>query len=664
MPTPAISIIIPCLRPPPHFFITLEDLIRNAPEGTEIIISDGGGLDTSRLPQTPSLRCFSEPDSGQAEAINKGIRRSRGALVGYLNADDLLFPDALSRVLEMFSQGRGIQVIYGLGIHIDESGNWLEDYPTQPWDYATLKNRNFLCQPAVFWRRQIHDVCGYFDEDLHFALDYDFWLRLGERYPFHYLENTYLAKSRLHSEAKTIKFPKQAKWENLVVKQRYNESVDTPSAFEYCTLRAREIIQERKDSAQFAELFLAGMDEVESNFRLQDVRAWRIARSEMIEMAMLPRKPNPRPPRKAKMLIDFTLFQPGGVHGGIKPALYSLCRELIHTRETDLVLAIHPKLIEEAQSTFGSTVEFAICTPQTTADDLRKDFELDVIFCPLPSLSLWHSDIPLLFLSPDLLHIDYPDSLTEEDREYRSRLLKDATEKADLFLTVSKFSRDRLMAAYNVPHRKVWVLPHALPKGRFKKSRPSDNSPASYFLYPANFWVHKNHRTLLVAFLNYVQHTEHPWKLILTGHPDSGNSEEVMRLTRTLGLEHHVDYLGFLSGTDYETVWAEAGALVFPSNYEGFGLPLLEAMECGLPILASNLPSLREVAGSAALYVDQHSPQEISKALKQISEDAPLRAKLIEQGFERSRAFNWREPAEQLSNLVTNLLTLKRRNAS
>ena len=119
-----------------------------------------------------------------------------------------------------------------------------------------------------------------------------------------------------------------------------------------------------------------------------------------------------------------------------------------------------------------------------------------------------------------------------------------------------------------------------------------------------------------------------------------------------------------MEGEEYQQVWADAGALVFPSNYEGFGLPLLEAMEWDIPIIAADLPSLREVAASAAYYIDQHSPDAIAIGLQEIFENENLRNSLIENGKARLENFNWQLAATTFSNLVTNLLASRSHSTS
>ena len=312
------------------------------------------------------------------------------------------------------------------------------------------------------------------------------------------------------------------------------------------------------------------------------------------------------------------------------------------------------QLVEETTSELGPSVKIQVCDERTTAQHLVEKHDPDLLFCPLPSLRFHISGLPLIFLSPDLLHIDYPESLSSADREYRHNLLLKAVRRADQILTVSHYSRERLMEHYGVPRHAVSVIPHALPKWVNRQNKSGSRSKP-HFLYPANFWKHKNHKTLLVGYKIYTQRVSRPWPLVLTGHPESGDGAGVEKSIEVLRLQDLVEYRGYLKGSAYRSTWADAGALVFPSNYEGFGLPLLEAMELEVPILAADLPSLREVAESAALFVDQKSPWKIGEGLCQISRNTALRNRLTREGRERKKAFSWKRSAEAFSQLATGL---------
>jgi len=146
----------------------------------------------------------SEKDYGQADAVNKGIRSTSGKIIGWLNSDDIYYPNALKTVLTFFSNRPDVYVVYGEANHIDENDNVLERYYTEPWDYERLKKICFLCQPAVFFRRRVTERFGMLDTSLRYCMDYEYWLRMGANIKFIYLKQT-LAGSRMYRDNKTLR---------------------------------------------------------------------------------------------------------------------------------------------------------------------------------------------------------------------------------------------------------------------------------------------------------------------------------------------------------------------------------------------------------------------------------------------------------------------------
>src|SRR6185436_2404290 len=130
-------------------------------------------------------------------------RRAGGDVIGWLNSDDVYYPDACARVLELFANRPELDVVYGEADHIDEDDRVIEPYYTEPFNYERLKDVCFLCQPAVFFRRSVVDRYGELQTGLRYCMDYEYWLRiLAARPPFFLREK--LAGSRLHAETKTL----------------------------------------------------------------------------------------------------------------------------------------------------------------------------------------------------------------------------------------------------------------------------------------------------------------------------------------------------------------------------------------------------------------------------------------------------------------------------
>ena len=156
-----------------------------------------------------------------------------------------------------------------------------------------------------------------------------------------------------------------------------------------------------------------------------------------------------------------------------------------------------------------------------------------------------------------------------------------------------------------------------------------------FLLYPANFWAHKNHRMLLTAFVMYrARHPESNLRLVCTGALE--NEKKVLQeAVYRMGQKDWIILPGFLTEEEFAAIFASCLALVFPSLYEGFGMPVLEAMALEKPVICSNVTSLPEVAGDAAFYVDPRKPREIVNAIERIATDKDLRKRLIDQGRHR-----------------------------
>jgi glycosyltransferase involved in cell wall biosynthesis len=167
------------------------------------------------------LTWTSARDHGQTDAINKGLHACSGDIVAYLNSDDVYFPDALATVAAYFTAHPECLILYGTAHHLHADGSYMEAYATEPWNYERLFETCYLCQPAVFWRRELHAQFGYFDERLHFGMDYEFWLRIGAQVPFHHLAGAPLAGSRLHADTKTLSQRVPAHREILQVVRRH-----------------------------------------------------------------------------------------------------------------------------------------------------------------------------------------------------------------------------------------------------------------------------------------------------------------------------------------------------------------------------------------------------------------------------------------------------------
>ena len=224
---PLLSVIIPSYQQGRFIERTLQSILNQEIDGIEIIIQDGGSTDETLsiiqryAAQYPHLiQYVSQKDKGQTDAINQGLRKAHGEILCYLNSDDTFYPGALKKVLQTFQQSPEALILYGKANHIDEEDLIIEPYPVEPWNYKKLIETCYISQPACFWRREVMNKFGLFDETLHYTMDYEYWLRVGKQIPFLFIDAT-LAGSRCHPDAKTWSQKPKAYAEMVQMYQRF-----------------------------------------------------------------------------------------------------------------------------------------------------------------------------------------------------------------------------------------------------------------------------------------------------------------------------------------------------------------------------------------------------------------------------------------------------------
>jgi len=221
---PRVSVVTPSYNMARYIEETIESVLGQDYPHLEYIVMDGGSADgTQELLRKyeGKLRFESRPDKGQADAINQGFQRSSGEIFAYLNADDTYLPGAVGTAVRHLTANPACGGVYGEGYHTGETGKILGRYPTRDFDLALLAKECFICQPAVFLRRESFAEAGMLDISLQFALDYDLWIRVGRRRPLLRI-GEFLANSRMHRENKTLRARRRVFQEAIrVVRSHY-----------------------------------------------------------------------------------------------------------------------------------------------------------------------------------------------------------------------------------------------------------------------------------------------------------------------------------------------------------------------------------------------------------------------------------------------------------
>ncbi len=242
----------------------------------------------------------------------------------------------------------------------------------------------------------------------------------------------------------------------------------------------------------------------------------------------------------------------------------------------------------------------------------------------------------------DVCHLTYP--LSRFKRLVSHFLLQKACQTSDQIVTVSAFSKSEILAHLNVLQEKIHVIYPGVDRQQFSSQKKEQTPP--FFLFVGNIKTHKNLSVLLKAF-ELLQPTN--LHLIIVGKKEGllSSDQTLDEHLRQSPLKNQIKLLGEISSSELQTLYASASALIFPSLYEGFGLPPLEAMASGCPVIASNAASIPEVCQDAALYFSPRSPQELAEQMRRILSEASLRQQLIQKGLALSAFFSWEKTAKK-----------------
>ncbi len=249
----------------------------------------------------------------------------------------------------------------------------------------------------------------------------------------------------------------------------------------------------------------------------------------------------------------------------------------------------------------------------------------------------------------DLIYAHFPDTHAGIRDKGMKVLVPAAARRADRVIADSQSTRDDLVALLDIAPERLDVVPLGLGAIRREEPTPESEARARFGLgarrVVLSLSAKRPHKNLLalIGALAQMAPLVRPL-LLLPGYP-TAHEAELRARAELLGVSGDVRFPGWLSDADLEGVWALADAFVFPTLYEGFGLPVLEAMARGVPVACSNVAALREVADDAALLFAPHEEQEIARALQRLLTDTALAARLRLRGLERARAFTWKRTA-------------------
>lgn len=280
-----------------------------------------------------------------------------------------------------------------------------------------------------------------------------------------------------------------------------------------------------------------------------------------------------------------------------------------------------------------------------------KKHKPDLLISPDGGIPL-ETQIPTLSVIHDLNFEHFPGDLPEGVRNYYQYYYSRIAQNATRLITVSEFSKTDLQRVYGVGPGKIDVVYNGvggqfrpLSESEVSESRAKFSSALPYFLFVGSIHQRKNLPNMMKAFTQFRTSTATEMKFIIAGAKRWWN-EEMQNAYENSKFKNDILFIGRVNDDELPKITGAAFALLFASRFEGFGIPIVEAMKCGVPVITSKSSSMPEVAGDAGILVNPDSVDEICDAMKLISSDESLRADLSVRGMERSKAFSWDRSAQ------------------
>jgi glycosyltransferase involved in cell wall biosynthesis len=355
---------------------------------------------------------------------------------------------------------------------------------------------------------------------------------------------------------------------------------------------------------------------------------------------------------------------------GIGTYVRNLLRHLARLdRTTDYVVLCSQRdwkstseLGENFRAIIDASPGYSLREQVTVPLDLRRE-RVDLFHAPhyvLPPLTPCRSVVTI----HDCIHLRFPQYLPSRlGYAYARSSMWVATHRSSRVLTVSEASKRDILKYFHIPEAKVdviyngiderfWSPPDAADVDRIRERYQLDGR---FVLYAGNIKPHKNIERLIEAFHTLKQHGFDDVKLLIIGDEVSKYAT-LRRAVHRYKLHKHVRFFGFVPDQTLAVLYRLAALFVFPSLYEGFGLPPLEAMASGTPVITSNVSSLPEVVGDAALLIDPYEPDAIAAAIERLLTDARLCEDLRARGLKRARQFSWDQSVQRIRALYYEVL--------
>jgi glycosyltransferase involved in cell wall biosynthesis len=286
-----------------------------------------------------------------------------------------------------------------------------------------------------------------------------------------------------------------------------------------------------------------------------------------------------------------------------------------------------------------------------------KKYQVDVFLSP-DGFSSSRTKVPTTMVVHDLAYLHYPHYFKKATSFFYQKFMPKFLRKAKTIAVVSESTRKDVLSQVAIDPRRTFLTYcaasdefHPLTVDQVSSVRSKFTNGEPYFFFVGALHPRKNIIHLLKAFELFCQENDSDFKLVIAGRL-AWHSDDIKEAIDCFPFKDRLIYLGSVDSSNLPDLMAASFAVVYPSVFEGFGIPILEAMLCDVPVITSNTSSMPEVGGEAALYADPSKPDQIASQMKRLITEMGLREMLVEKGREQRQNFSWKKVADQLYQAV------------
>ncbi len=293
---------------------------------------------------------------------------------------------------------------------------------------------------------------------------------------------------------------------------------------------------------------------------------------------------------------------------------------------------------------------------------------IDLLHCPKSAIPFF-SPCPVVVTLHDLIPIKHPETEKFAAQLYWRLQIPIAARRSNFIITDSEHARKEIMTDFRVPAERIKAVMLGFnpdmngepDQSTSRKVSAKYNLPDDYILYVGTIQPRKNLETLIEAFNRLKQDRDIPHKLVIVGRK-GWLYEQLFKRIHELGLDEEILFTGFVPDEELPSIYGRASVFVYLSLFEGFGLPPLEAMACGIPVITSNTTSLPEVVGDAGITLPPTDVARVNEALRQVICDKELRTTMRQKGLKQARLFSWEATARETLEIYKAVLSTRNRS--